>query len=387
MFSQLTAQREKPPPPYPGPPDPSLGNESLPSYSNSIYLAARVPLKSEFIAPHVIARDRRWKKVWVVLDGTALKVYRDRAGFTWGSQHDSGDEDTSDEAQSSTNSHANPHPMGKPSWARSMLSLHGTIKKKVEGHSTSSWKGDPTKTNGHKRTSSVPSFGQAGPSAATGSRVSVDASRPSLSSAGSSSGSGGANARASIDTPSSATSTSFAATRSSIDTSTSARPSTSSEMHTDDERDRDPVDPKFAPAPRVAASHFGRIAGKLGRGKGREGEPVFYRPKEKTSTTTLSHTLNLTRAHMPDWRGGATRVYSMQVSPVWAGRDMETDEGCSAPNRAWDRTMSSDHMWSACARKASSSCYNSTLSRRCVFTWVTLVLSLLTCASAGRRVG
>ena len=43
---------------------------------------------------------------------------------------------------------------------------------------------------------------------------------------------------------------------------------------------------------------------------------MFYRPLTNTSTTTLSHTFHLSRAHVPDVVGGAVRVYSMQVRCV-----------------------------------------------------------------------
>lgn len=52
------------------------GNERLPAYSNSIFLAAMMPRKMEFIAPGIQARERKWRRVVVVLDGTVLRVYR-----------------------------------------------------------------------------------------------------------------------------------------------------------------------------------------------------------------------------------------------------------------------------------------------------------------------
>ena len=71
---------DMPPPPY----APEDGTEELPPNSNGIYLAALVPRKLEFSAPLVLARDRRWRKVWLVLEGTALRVYRDRSSFSFG---------------------------------------------------------------------------------------------------------------------------------------------------------------------------------------------------------------------------------------------------------------------------------------------------------------
>jgi hypothetical protein len=51
------------------------GRERLPKYSNDIYLKAIVPRKMEFVAAGVQAKDRKWRRVVCVLEGTALKVY------------------------------------------------------------------------------------------------------------------------------------------------------------------------------------------------------------------------------------------------------------------------------------------------------------------------
>lgn len=74
------------PPPYPdfhprrpGPvilPRDEEGRERLPSYSNAIYLAAVMPRKVEFSAPGVQAKDRKWRRVLCVLEGTAFRVYK-----------------------------------------------------------------------------------------------------------------------------------------------------------------------------------------------------------------------------------------------------------------------------------------------------------------------
>ncbi|KAH7097777.1 hypothetical protein BKA62DRAFT_661524 [Auriculariales sp. MPI-PUGE-AT-0066] len=48
---------------------------------------------------------------------------------------------------------------------------------------------------------------------------------------------------------------------------------------------------------------------------------VFYNPLGSVSTTTLSQTLNLTRAHEPHWEGGPLRVYSMQRAESGLGSD------------------------------------------------------------------
>ena len=52
------------------------GREHLPEYSNDIYMQAVIPRKMEFMAPGVQARDRKWRKVVCVIEGTALKIYR-----------------------------------------------------------------------------------------------------------------------------------------------------------------------------------------------------------------------------------------------------------------------------------------------------------------------
>ena len=80
-----------PPPPYPDlfpnaqsfgvkltqiQPRDDEGREKLPAYSNSIYIKAIMPRKLEFIRPGVQAKDRKWKRVLCVLEGTSLKVYK-----------------------------------------------------------------------------------------------------------------------------------------------------------------------------------------------------------------------------------------------------------------------------------------------------------------------
>ena len=74
------------PPPYPqfrfgerGPaiqPRDEEGCERLPRYTNDIYLRAIMPRKMEFSAPGVQARDRKWRRMLCVLDGTAFRVYK-----------------------------------------------------------------------------------------------------------------------------------------------------------------------------------------------------------------------------------------------------------------------------------------------------------------------
>jgi len=79
-----------PPPPYPDlfpgqtygvkhtqiQPRDDEGREKLPAYSNSIYLKAILPRKFEFSQPGVQAKDRKWKRVLCVLEGTSLKIYK-----------------------------------------------------------------------------------------------------------------------------------------------------------------------------------------------------------------------------------------------------------------------------------------------------------------------
>ena len=73
------------PPPYPSfhphrsptvQPREEEGMERLPTYTNSIYLAAVMPRKVEFNAPGFQAKDRKWKRALCVLEGTMFKVYR-----------------------------------------------------------------------------------------------------------------------------------------------------------------------------------------------------------------------------------------------------------------------------------------------------------------------
>ncbi len=56
------------------------GHEVLPPYSNAVYLRAEMPRKAEFTAPGVPAKDRKWRRVVVVLEGTVLRIYRVHAG-------------------------------------------------------------------------------------------------------------------------------------------------------------------------------------------------------------------------------------------------------------------------------------------------------------------
>ncbi|GAA5978136.1 hypothetical protein JCM11641_006635 [Rhodosporidiobolus odoratus] len=52
------------------------GNEGLPGYTCSIHIEGYMPRKMEFTSPGVQAKDRAWKRQYVVLHGTSIKVYR-----------------------------------------------------------------------------------------------------------------------------------------------------------------------------------------------------------------------------------------------------------------------------------------------------------------------
>ena len=51
------------------------GKEHLPVYSNDIFLTAVLPRKLEFSSPGVQARDRKWRRVLCVLEGTGFRVF------------------------------------------------------------------------------------------------------------------------------------------------------------------------------------------------------------------------------------------------------------------------------------------------------------------------
>jgi Ankyrin repeats (3 copies) len=85
--SMPTFNRTSLPPPYPSfaphpmPKHPIImpreeeGIEILPSYTNAIHLTAIMPRKMEFTSPGVQAKDRKWRRVLCVLEGTVFKVY------------------------------------------------------------------------------------------------------------------------------------------------------------------------------------------------------------------------------------------------------------------------------------------------------------------------
>ena len=52
------------------------GREVLPAYHNTIYLRAVLARKMEFDKPGMQAKDRKWRRVLCVLEGTAFRVYR-----------------------------------------------------------------------------------------------------------------------------------------------------------------------------------------------------------------------------------------------------------------------------------------------------------------------
>ncbi|CAE6425004.1 unnamed protein product [Rhizoctonia solani] len=61
---------------YPSVPREEEGKEKLPGYSCGIHIEAMMPRKMEFSAPGVLAKDRSWKKQYIVIHGTSLMVYK-----------------------------------------------------------------------------------------------------------------------------------------------------------------------------------------------------------------------------------------------------------------------------------------------------------------------
>ncbi|QRV76231.1 Nascent polypeptide-associated complex subunit alpha [Ceratobasidium sp. AG-Ba] len=61
---------------YPSVPREEEGREKLPPYSCGIHIEAMMPRKMEFSAPGVLAKDRAWKKQYIVLHGTSLFIYK-----------------------------------------------------------------------------------------------------------------------------------------------------------------------------------------------------------------------------------------------------------------------------------------------------------------------
>jgi primosomal replication protein N len=52
------------------------GIEGLPDYTCSVHIETYMPRKVEFTAPSTQAKDRAWKKQYVVLHGTSIKVFK-----------------------------------------------------------------------------------------------------------------------------------------------------------------------------------------------------------------------------------------------------------------------------------------------------------------------
>lgn len=52
------------------------GHEALPSYTCDVHIEGYVPRKMEFVKPGIQAKDRRWKRQYVILHGTSVKVYK-----------------------------------------------------------------------------------------------------------------------------------------------------------------------------------------------------------------------------------------------------------------------------------------------------------------------
>lgn len=58
--------------------DDYYGDEALPPYTNQLYLVGQMPRKMEFVKPGVVSTDRKWRRVWCVLEGTKFSVYKVR---------------------------------------------------------------------------------------------------------------------------------------------------------------------------------------------------------------------------------------------------------------------------------------------------------------------
>lgn len=52
------------------------GSERLPNYTCSVHIEGYVLRKAEFSAPSVQSKDRTWKRTWLVLHGTSIKLYK-----------------------------------------------------------------------------------------------------------------------------------------------------------------------------------------------------------------------------------------------------------------------------------------------------------------------
>ncbi|WWD01401.1 hypothetical protein V866_008345 [Kwoniella sp. B9012] len=76
----LMKQPPKYEPPFPGTfiprPRDEEGREKLPKYWCSVHIEGLLPRKMEFSAPSMQARDRSWKKLYFIIHGTSLYVYK-----------------------------------------------------------------------------------------------------------------------------------------------------------------------------------------------------------------------------------------------------------------------------------------------------------------------
>ena len=52
------------------------GSENLPRYNCAVHFEGWIPRKAEFTAPTVQARDRAWKRNYIVLHGTSIKIFK-----------------------------------------------------------------------------------------------------------------------------------------------------------------------------------------------------------------------------------------------------------------------------------------------------------------------
>ena len=52
------------------------GSENLPRYNCAVHFEGWIPRKAEFTAPSVQAKDRAWKRNYMVLHGTSVKIFK-----------------------------------------------------------------------------------------------------------------------------------------------------------------------------------------------------------------------------------------------------------------------------------------------------------------------
>ena len=62
--------------PFTAPPQDDEGQEFLPAYSCGVHIEGALNRKMEFTRPGVQARDRAWRRLYFILNGTTLRVYK-----------------------------------------------------------------------------------------------------------------------------------------------------------------------------------------------------------------------------------------------------------------------------------------------------------------------